>query len=62
MEDILARLGYTLEKKLNVGEDLNVWDKVISYLSDIIGLRKHVNPSNIGYGTKSECAKHKGRC
>jgi formylglycine-generating enzyme required for sulfatase activity len=47
MEDILARLGYTLEKKLNVSEDLNVWDKVISYLSDIIGLRKHVNPSNL---------------
>ena len=47
MEEILTRLGYSLEKKLNVGEDLIIWDNVISYLSKIIGLKKRINSSNL---------------
>lgn len=47
MEDILTMLGYSLEKKLDVGDDLVVWDTTIGYLSRIIGLEKFINPSNL---------------
>ena len=47
MEETLKKLGFSLEKKLNVGENLNVFDKTIAYLSQILGYKCQVNYSDL---------------